>query len=516
MKTYIIPTILALFILAGCSSTKNTSAYDDDVYYSGKREKKEVRKMQSTDPDYYVQSETISEDQSMDDYEAGEYVSYEDEPVYSESETIENPDGTTYITNNYYGAGGYGDYYDYSYSARINRFYNPYMGFGYYSPCYVGFYYDPWYYPTWYGPSMYFGLSWGWGWGSMGWGYPYWGYPWYGYGYYGSYWQGYNHGYWDGYYAGQYWNDGYNSYYYGPRNSRRGGNSPATYSSSGTGNSGSGTATYAERNRPLLSSGVVSVPRTSGSVTGSRNEGATVVSKERSNQGVKPVATSPVRSDDKAVDAKPAGRNVSGAAATAGSRSALTADAQEQKQLTRPSAQEAKPRYNYKKPEAAPSTTGTRYRPGDVIDSRTRTQPQPRYTKPASYNAEKKVTRTTTRQNEQRSALYSKPRPSSGSTLSKPSQNNALYAQPSRSSTRSFSQPTRSNVNSYSSPSRSGSSYSRPASTGSSRSSYSRPSSSGFNRSSSGTSRSYSAPSRSSSGGGATRSSSGGSRGGRR
>ena len=100
----------------------------------------------------------------MEDYEAGEYVSYE-------GETIENPDGTATVTNNYYGEGGYDDYYDYSYSARINRFYNPYAGFNYYSPCYVGFYYDPWYNPYWYRPSLYFGLSWGWG--SFGWGYQY-------------------------------------------------------------------------------------------------------------------------------------------------------------------------------------------------------------------------------------------------------------------------------------------------------------------------------------------------------
>lgn len=170
MKTYILQTIVSVLILAGCSSTKNTADYDD-VYYSTRAEKQQTKQqnqkeMSTTDPDYYTESEDVSTDYYIEDYEAGEYATYEQEPYYSEDETVETPEGTNYITNNYYGSG----YDDYSYASRINRFYSPYSGFGYYSPCYAGFYYSPWYYdPYWYMPSFYFGMSWGWG--RYGWAY---------------------------------------------------------------------------------------------------------------------------------------------------------------------------------------------------------------------------------------------------------------------------------------------------------------------------------------------------------
>ena len=510
MKTYIIPALLALFIITGCSSTKKVSDYDD-VYYSSRKEKKLAKQedMKTADPDYYVKNEDNNAEYKMEEYDAGEYVSYEDEPVYSDSETIESPDGNTYITNNYYGPGGYGDYYDYSYSARINRFYSPYNGFGYYSPWYVGFYYDPWYYnPYWYSPSWYFGFSWGWG--GMGWGYPYYGYPYY---YpYNSYWYGYNHGYWDGYYAAQYWDYGNNSYYYGPRKSRGGNNSPHTSYGSNSPYASGGASTYAERNKPVLSSGIVSVPASTNTGAGARNENANVVSNPRGGQGINTVSTRPATSGNSLTDKNTAGRNVSGAAAATSASTSVKPERQVQNVESKPATQDAKPRYTYKKPESAPTTE--KYKPGEAIDARTRTQPEQRYSKPETFNADRNTTRTVNTNTNQRSSLYSKPSSNSSNSYSRPSQNVNRYSQPSRSETRSYSQPSRSNVNSYSQPSRSSSSYSRPASTGSSRSSYSRPSSSSFNRSSSssGSSRSYSTPSRSSSGS----SGGGSSRGGRR
>lgn len=506
MKTYLIPTVLALIILAGCSSTKEASDYDD-VYYSARKEKKQKKaeEMQTSDPDYYVQNESNTAEYKMEEYDAGDYVAYEDDPVYSETQTIENPDGTTYITNNYYGAGGYGDYYDYSYSARINRFYNPYVGFNYYSPCYVGFYYDPWYNPYWYRPSLYFGFNWGWG--GYGWGYPYYGYP-YPYYSYNSYWHGYNHGYWDGYYAGGYYPDyGNSSYYYGPRGSRGSSNSATAYSGSGSSYAQGSTPTYSDRNRPLLSSGVVSRPATSTSVAGSRGDNFNVVSDPRGGQDVKQTVVRPTGSGVSATDRNNVPKTAAGAATVAGTSAAMKADRQDQKTDARPSAQEAKPRYSYKKPATKPATVNSSYKPGEVIDSRTGTQPVQKYSKPGNYNTEQNVAKSRNANTNQRSTLYTKPKTSSSESYSRPSQPATRYAQPSRSATRSYSQPSRANTKSYSQPSRSSSSYSRPANTGSTRSSYSRPSSSGSSRSSSGT-RSYSAPSRSSSGGSGTRSSS--------
>jgi len=137
--------------------------------------------------------------------------------------------GNTYITNNYYND----DNYDFFYTSRMRRFYNPHQGFGWYS----GIYTDPYWYgyndPWMWGSSIYVGSgffvgpTWGWsnGWCSTSWatawawgrGYNYgWGNGWYGNygwntgwsgGWNNGYWNGYNHGYNHGYTNG-YW-DGY-------------------------------------------------------------------------------------------------------------------------------------------------------------------------------------------------------------------------------------------------------------------------------------------------------------------
>lgn len=450
--------------------------------------------MQSADPDYYIKNEDPTTDYYIEDYEAGEYVSYEEEPVYSESETEQGPDGSTYITNNYYGPGGFGDFYDYGYSARINRFYNPYMGFGYYSPCYVGFFYDPWLDPFWYGPSFQFGMSWGWGgfgWGNPGWGWgaPGWGYPGWGWGYpYNSYWYGYNHGFWDGYYASG--EGGSGSYYYGPRTNSSGSNAPFSRANSEY-TIQSPKSTYLERNRPLLSSGVVAVPASrESSVAGSRAASVAVENNSRNVQGT----TQASRASAGLVAGQSAERAVN-----------------QQKGQDVPKAQSSaeKPRYIYQKPATRNGNASERYDPGNTISSRSETQPTRRYTKPESVNASRNVNRSAETPSRQRS-VYSRPESNSNPLYTRPSQRTSTsrYTQPSSTQSKRYTQPSRTNTRSYSQPSRSSVEYKRPSNTyNSSRRSYSRPSSTGGSRSSSGI-RSTSSPSRSSGGGGRSSSSS--------
>jgi len=253
--------------MIGCTATYTASTPYDDAYYSSKSAAVDPASTNAVRDDYqtadqnaaknqtkvverhiyqepasqydYVEPEERSLATDMRQYQ--EYTSLPErdpqQPVYETQEEYVDEDGQSVVTNNYYyETDDFEDdsYYDYSYSARINRFYRPYNGFNYYAPCYTDLYYytyDPYYWGT----SIYVGTGWGypyygggwsigfgWGWGSIGfgWGYPSygWGYPYYG-GYYGynSYWNGYNHGWNDGYY----WGSGGGNYarnsYYGPR-----------------------------------------------------------------------------------------------------------------------------------------------------------------------------------------------------------------------------------------------------------------------------------------------------------
>ncbi|MCB2219898.1 MAG: hypothetical protein KQI35_05835 [Bacteroidetes bacterium] len=469
MKSYLVPTVLSILILAGCSSTKKAADYDD-VYASTKKDKNTGE--QTADPDYYVQNENATADYSVEDYEAGDYVSYEEEPVYSETETVENPDGSTYITNNYYGSSPY-DYYDYSYAARINRFYSPYAGFGYYSPYYTGFYYDPWYNPYWYSPSLYFGFSWGWG--SIGWGYPY--YSYYPYYPYNSYWYGYNNGYWNGYWngyynGGGYYNDyyGYNGYY-GHRSSRSGGSSTPVAANS-------------------RSRSITPVNRASTYLTMQRNN---------DNNGISAKSKENGRSNALVVDPSTRSEQTAQTRNAAGTMTKPQNDVSKRTQTTSAS------RYTYKKP-AESGKTRTEYRPGETINTRSkqtssRTQPSQRYAKPSGTTTERSLGNTQ-QSRSSNTQVYSRPKSNYNNSYSKPStytnrknvqpsnNNSQRYSQPARSNTntRSYSQPSRSNTRSYSTPSRSSNSrsYSTPSRSSSSRSSYSAPSRSSSSGSSSG------------------------------
>jgi hypothetical protein len=170
-----------------------------------------------------------------DVYYDADQIDYGSHYGYSDSYSTGENDGITYYDNDEY---GYFDDYDYYYTSRIRRFYRPYVGFGFYDPCYVSYnYYDPYAY-NYYGypgASIYLGFGFGFGFG----------YSWnswnncgpYG-GYYNGYWGGYGNCY-NNYYACTpvacyvppvYYpvvpGGGYNDVYYGPRVSGNTGASP--------------------------------------------------------------------------------------------------------------------------------------------------------------------------------------------------------------------------------------------------------------------------------------------------
>lgn len=247
MKVLNFFAIMMAFALAACSTSSNVY---DDVYYSRKAKSNQVdriasapqiqeqKSIQSTNSEYEYQSYYQND-------VAGQVESSPSEPVYTTSETVVEPDGTTYTTTE--------TYYDSEYAQRLRRFNSgasssfgyydgfntgcydcygssfsmnfgyPYgmgysMGFGYGYPYYGSYwgYYDPFFSDPWYYSSFY---SW-----RNPWRYGYWG------GGYGGYWNGYRngymHGYWDGYYGGSwdYPNSSWKSnYFYGHRGSYAGG-----------------------------------------------------------------------------------------------------------------------------------------------------------------------------------------------------------------------------------------------------------------------------------------------------
>jgi hypothetical protein len=251
MKTIKYLTAIGFILMTySCSSTyqAGTNA-SDDVYWSSKDAQSAPPPENTTSENYNNYDQNSSGDYQNNNSTQSQQPDYYD-PNRSSSQTNDGQ-GNTYITNNYNG-----DYYDYEYSSKIRRYYEPASGYGYYDPYYTNSYwynYNPaswgmsiylgynWWAPAsyYYDPFCYGGFSIGFG---YGYGYPYSGYPVYpyypvyGYPYYGgSYYHGYNHGYWDGYNQG--YNDGYygnpyyynsydpTSFYYGPRGSS-GSNSP--------------------------------------------------------------------------------------------------------------------------------------------------------------------------------------------------------------------------------------------------------------------------------------------------
>lgn len=203
MKLLIAPLLIAALFAASCSSTKQmSSAGSDDVYVTKTTPSPEP----STAGSQYDQSNIngSSEEYRTDD-------AYQS-PDYSNSDQYTDANGTTYITNNYYG--GNGGWYD-------NMMYGGpsiSLGFGYGYPMYGGFsYYDPFYFS----PGFSFSIGFGFGYGYYNpWYSPWYGYP--GYAYYAPYYPyypyypgyGYGYGCGCGYYD-PYGCGGYYAPYYG-------------------------------------------------------------------------------------------------------------------------------------------------------------------------------------------------------------------------------------------------------------------------------------------------------------
>jgi hypothetical protein len=220
MKTLKYIWLLSAFSsLTACSSTYHASTATDDIYYNASDARSYDPVAPATEP---VSNNYASQANNYDQ------PARNDQPDYYSSEQQTDGNGTTYVTNNYnYNSD---DYYDYAYSSRLRRFYDPYVGYSYYDPIYTNAY---WYDPTpnlwgvslyttynWWAPATFYtnpvcygGFGWGWnrpGWNiNIGWGGPScWNYGW-----------GWNNGWgWNrpwGYNYGWGWNDpwGWNNPY---------------------------------------------------------------------------------------------------------------------------------------------------------------------------------------------------------------------------------------------------------------------------------------------------------------
>lgn len=264
MKALTKLTVLSTLFLGACSSTYQAHVYDD-VYYSPKHKTDQAVPQAQPKQFSSVYDNTVSSQKPKEGTQvvADEEI-YDNDQAAGQTGQYTNPDGTANITNNYNGDYNYDDYYDYNYSSRLRRFHSGYYFDDYYNDWYTNYYWynhDPFYWGSsiylsygWMWPHSYFSFGWdpwyGWNYGyGMGWGYPYnsWYNP-----YYYPYWGwGYDNGwcYWNGYYGGD-WGYYFNShdpntYYYGPRKPRTGGNHSG---GSGTGRSDRGTdMTFGDR-----------------------------------------------------------------------------------------------------------------------------------------------------------------------------------------------------------------------------------------------------------------------------
>jgi hypothetical protein len=185
-RIYFLAIGVFAIIFSSCTINYYPASTYDDVYYSRKDAVTQTAPSAPVVEEVIVPDNNYSENQySNNNYSDNYYVEDNKSQPYSESSSYTDDNGTTYVTNNYYG-----DYYDYEYTSRLRRFYGNYTGFDYYDPYYTNLYwytYDPFYY----GVSIYYTYSWwyrpyrysyyGWGWHYpyyhyCGWGYPYYGY----------------------------------------------------------------------------------------------------------------------------------------------------------------------------------------------------------------------------------------------------------------------------------------------------------------------------------------------------
>jgi hypothetical protein len=243
MKTFNITLILAATLLASCSTS---GLVTDDAYYSRKQSNNvmasEQGQMKVASSATAQSQNTQYEYQTIYQQNAGEQAEQGTaSPSYTKTETVIDPDGTTYSTTE--------TYYNSEYARRFRRFGdNQGSSFGYFDG-----YYDGCFSCSRGSFGMSFGYPYGWGL-SYGFGYPFtyyspfwgsypffydpwsfsyrsWGWPYYSYSW-GGYWSGYNLGYWNGFWDGYYygggndwgWGSGHRPrIYYGHRGSSIGG-----------------------------------------------------------------------------------------------------------------------------------------------------------------------------------------------------------------------------------------------------------------------------------------------------
>lgn len=477
MKTMKILTIVLGFVISACSTS---STIHDDVYYarggSSSNEKAAVAKAP-------VQTYTATAESSNADYN---YESFYEEsvstpvyentsPSYSKTETVTEPDGTSYTTTE--------TYYDSEYSSRFRRFHSGSSSFNYYDGYNTGCFDCGM-------TSMYmgFGYPYGMGW-SMGYGYgwPRYSYydpfysPWYGYygwsGYYGygfgsrwgysSYWAGYNHGYWNGFYDG----GGYGGWY---SDAYRPGGSSRYYGHRGSYGGGTTIPNGSPRGNITKSAEAGSPRGTRTADTDIRQEAATstrgAVAGTRPDQGNRQAAIArPDRTETQTRERieRPANTRIQ----------AETRPSVQREETTRPAASE---RINqYRERYERPASAETRQQAREQRYERPKNYTAPNVRQPKSSNEyvrPQAVEQNRQTQRSQPSARPSAPTqrqpaasPSRSTTRSQPSTVRSQPTQRRQSSTpaRSYSAPARSSSPSISTPSRSSSSGS--SSSGSSR-----------------------------------------------
>jgi len=162
----IIPAFIAALILGGCASSGYIT---DDVYYIPQdnaflQAGTTVKTNTETTAQQPAEASGDEVFTAIDDYYRDNTYN-EDTLQLSQQEANANQGGNVIINN-----------YDGSYAARINHFFYPSMGFGYYDPFfYGGRFYDPFYSPG-LSFSMGYGFGYGYGYGlglGLGYGYPF-------------------------------------------------------------------------------------------------------------------------------------------------------------------------------------------------------------------------------------------------------------------------------------------------------------------------------------------------------
>jgi len=238
-----------LLILGSCTSTRYSASEYDDLYYSSSDKPAAIAQPSGN-------QQIAEQNLSVNDYYDNMYaVDTLVSDQFNDAAQIDDQ----IIINNY--GGGY-DYYDNSYSGRLNMFYG-----NYFNP----YWQDPFYF------SMGYGYPYsGWGYG-FGFGYPYfglgfnYGFPYYGYGYgfgYGGYYGGYYPSYFGGYYPPYYYGGYYRGHGYDDSYINYGRRERASTMSSRSGNSMSAGGGYSRRDASLTS-------RASSSGGGSRSYSGT-------------------------------------------------------------------------------------------------------------------------------------------------------------------------------------------------------------------------------------------------